>query len=127
MDRIIDYTVPKGRYAYYLKVVNVICDLYFEENKLSKRELEFFALCLISLSDGESDVLSKKFKGIFNNNYFVESQTKKQKDSLFCTVRKTLVDKNYLLYNKNTNRISVSPAWGNLEAGLTIKIGYEQK
>lgn len=107
---------------YFYRVVKIICCLYFPDTHMAERELEFFAILLFTISKGHTNVLTKEFRSIFDPLYFGD-QTKKQKDSLFCTVRKNIEKKNkFLTYNKNTGTISVQPAWLSVADGVLLEI-----
>lgn len=107
---------------YFYKVVKIICCLYFPDTHMAERELQFFATLLFTISKGHTNVLTKEFRNTFDPLYF-EGQTKKQKDSLFCTVRKNIEKKKkFLTYNKNTGTITIQPAWLSVADGVILEI-----
>ena len=121
------YTKALSEIEYLSTLSKVVVALYFPVS-LVNRELLFFSLVLYCLRRGYSDVATKEFKEVFDQHYFQETATKTQKASHFCTVRKNLINKKLIHYNKNTGVVSVSEAWKhkfnnmsiNINLGLTI-------
>lgn len=111
---------------YLTKLVKLVTVLYFDV-ELSPKELDFFVICLIGLRRGFVNPNDGEFFNLFEENYFSPEQTKSQKASLLCTQRKKLVDKDFLLYDKNTFSISVSPAWLHMQSNIEINITLVEK
>jgi hypothetical protein len=121
---VIEYKSEVGEIDYLSTLSKVVLALYFDV-VLAKRELLFFVLVLYCLRRGEEDVSSKAFKEVFDMHYFKEDQTNPQKSSLFCTVRKNLIKKKLIFYNKNTGSIKVSKAWEHNTNTININIGLK--
>lgn len=107
---IIENTFTLSEKQYLCKLVQIILVLYFTTT-LSPREVEFFAVCMMGLRRGWKNINSVEFQQLFDAYYLNEQQTKEQKASLVCTMRKKLTEKDVLYYDKNTFEISVSNAW----------------
>lgn len=114
----------------FLRKIAVIFEAVYTNSHLPDREMDFFIATLIGLKRGYKNPNSKDFAEIYNTYYLNDGvvRTQKQKRSLLATVRKNLIEKDILSYDKNTQEISVQGDWYKLESlSITINVSKESK